>query len=106
MKRLVLVAALLVTACATTPPAQPTGKIAVLTDPPDATITFVDGSTCQTPCEVTVPVEMAIIVAKAGYKAVREDLAPTDGPTVRYTLEPVGRSAPVDVFELDEEPGA
>ena len=106
MKRTAL-AALLLTACATTPqPETPTGKVAVLTDPPDATITFVDGSTCQTPCEVTVPIEMAIIVAKAGYKAVRADLSPEDGPSVTYTLAPVGRSAPVEVFELEDEPGS
>lgn len=93
-------------ACVTTPTPEATGKVLVATDPADATITFVDGSTCQTPCEVTVPVPMAIVVAKAGFKAVREDLTPTDGPTMRYTLEPVGRSRRIDVFDLDEEPGS
>ena len=48
---------------------------------------------------------MAIIVGKAGFKAVRADLAPGD-EDVTFTLEPVGRSAPVEVFELDEEPGS
>lgn len=106
MKRAAL-AALLLAACATAPkPAEPTGLVAVLTEPPGATITFVDGSTCQTPCEVTVPMPMAIVIGKAGYKAVREDLAPTDGPRVTYTLDPVGRSEPVEVFDLDEEPGS
>ena len=106
MKRAVLLA-LLLAACATTPePAAGPAKVVVVTDPPGATITFVDASTCQTPCEVTVPQEMAIIVAKAGYKAVRGDLSPGDGPSVSYTLEPVGRSAPVEVFELDEDPGS
>ena len=93
-------------ACATAPNPAPgvPGKVAILTDPPGATITFVDGSTCQTPCEVTVPMEMVIIVGKAGYKAIRADLAPTDGPERTYTLQPVGRSEPVDVFEIDEGP--
>ena len=104
--RRALLAALLLAACATAPKPEPTGKVAVLTDPPDATITFGDGSTCQTPCEVTVPMTMAIVIGKAGYKAVRADIAPTDGPRVTYTLDPVGRSAPVEVFELDEEPGS
>ena len=85
-------------------PGATAGKVAVLTDPPGATLTFVDGSTCQTPCEVTVPVPMTVLVARAGYKAVRADLAPGDGPRVTYALEPVGRSEPVEVFELDEGP--
>ena len=95
----------LLAACATTPEPQPTGLVAVITDPPGATISFVDGSTCQTPCEVTVPVPMAIVVGKAGYKAVRADLAPTDGPRVTYVLEPVGRSAPAQLLELGEDLG-
>ena len=103
--RRALLAALLLAACATAPKPEPTGKVAVLTDPPDATITFGDGSTCQTPCEVTVPVPMAIVVGKAGYKAVRADLAPTDGPRVTYVLEPVGRSAPAQLLELGEDLG-
>ena len=105
MKPAVL-AALLLTACATAPkPAGTPGLVAVLTDPPGATVSFVDGTTCQTPCEVTVPVPMTIVVGKAGYKAVRADLAPTDGPSVSFALDPVGRSEPVEVFDLDEEPG-
>ena len=104
--RRALIASLALAACATAPKPEPSGKVAVLTEPPGATITFVDGSTCQTPCEVTVPMPMAIVVGKAGYKAVREDLAPTDGPRVTYTLDPVGRSEPVEVFDLDEEPGS
>ena len=99
-------ATLLLGACAAAPkPETETGRVAVLTDPPGATITFVDGSTCQTPCAVTVPMTMAIVIGKAGYKAVREDLSPGDGPSVSYALEPVGRSAPVEVFELDD-PGS
>ena len=107
MRRALLALPAFLAACATTPPPQAgPAKVTVQTDPPGATITFVDATTCTTPCEVTVPTEMAIIVGKAGYKAVREDLGPGDGPGVTYTLQPVGRSAPVEVFELDEEPGS
>ncbi|MGV6819548.1 MAG: hypothetical protein ACWA5T_03515 [Parvularcula sp.] len=76
--------------------------VLVTSDPADATVSFTDGTSCETPCRLGIvdPVEMT--VARIGYepKILRVD---RQTPTpLKLTLTPVGRSTAVEEVELPD----
>ena len=98
---LALIAAFALAGCITPPaPRAASGQIMVQSQPSGATLTFLDGTTCETPCSVLVQEPLDLTVAKAGFKPVRTRLMPNDRGPLSVTLEPVGRRAPMEVFEL------
>lgn len=74
----------------------------VKTNPTAATITFTDGTTCETPCRVGVvdPVEMT--VARIGHDPVVRRIDQQTRSPLTITLKPVGRSVGVEEIELPD----
>jgi hypothetical protein len=90
----------LLAACLQPPTARSTGSVLLVTDPPGATVTFRDGTSCETPCRVAVPGLVSMTVARAGYEAIRTELTPQSPPEIRFALTPVGRTGTVEEVEL------
>ena len=76
--------------------------ILVKTDPDGASITFPDGSSCETPCRVGVVVPLEATIGRAGYKAVKTTLTRTSPSPYTVRLEAVGRSQSVEEVALPE----
>ena len=92
-------------ACATEEPLPPQGRVTLVTQPDDATVSFPDGTTCQTPCQVVLDAEQEVTIGKAGYAAVRERLPVTASGEMVFELDLLGATEPVETIDLDAEPG-
>lgn len=91
----------LLAAC-TMPPAPQgnAGTVIVETTPPGALLTFRDGTTCRTPCQVAVPGPLSVTVARAGYEAMQTRLTANSPARMTLDLAPVGRTIGVEEGEL------
>lgn len=76
--------------------------ILVKTAPTGATITFLDGTVCESPCRVGVVDPLQMTVARAGYEAQTRTLHRTSPSPLLLTLVPVGRSQAVEEFSLPD----
>lgn len=83
------------------PPKTPV-YILVKTEPENATVTFLDGTTCETPCRVGVTVPLEMTIARTGYAAVQRTITRTSPSPMLVRLKPVGRSDDVEEVALPD----
>lgn len=91
---------LLSTGCITPP--TPSDILMVNSSPMGASVSFPDGTKCETPCPVIVSENMQMTIAKAGYKAVRKNLAPGINGTMMIPLELVAPTTNVEESALPD----
>lgn len=77
--------------------AAPRGTV-VATVPTDAVLTHPAG-TCRTPCRVSYPEPVEVLVAKEGYAPLRLNI-PVGARDTTFELQPVGRTAEVEEVAL------
>lgn len=70
-------------ACAT----NATRFVMIETTPVGATLTFADGSNCESPCRIGVNGALEMTVARLGYRARTISLTPDSPATVKVRLE-------------------
>jgi len=101
-----MIAGLAVSSCATSSPATPQKKtypyLLVETIPSGATLSFPEGTTCETPCPVNVTYQMRMTIAKAGYKPIVYTLYDNSPGELLVELELVAPTTEVEEGALPE----
>lgn len=80
------------------------GTIYVLikSDPDGATITFQDGTECETPCRVGVAGPLEMTVARAGYAPQQRYIDRNTPSPLMVRLDAVGRTTPIEEVTLPD----
>ncbi|MEM6650428.1 MAG: hypothetical protein AAF603_09285 [Pseudomonadota bacterium] len=81
---------------------EDTVYVLVKSDPDGATISFLDGTECQTPCRVGIDGPLQMTVARAGYAAERYQLTKRSKSPLTVQLDPVARTVPVEEVSLPD----
>ena len=94
---------LLVSSCETTTGfSNEPSFVMVKTEPNDATITFVNGTSCETPCRVGVIDEVPLTIARTGYKAHRMVLTRKTKKSILVKLERTVVETELEAVELPD----
>ncbi|MEM9422534.1 MAG: hypothetical protein AAF986_08525 [Pseudomonadota bacterium] len=100
MRVAVLGAAASLASCATS--SKDPVFVTMSTDPRGATVSFGDGTSCTTPCQIGVKTTLEALVARAGYAPKTVYLDRKSSRKVHVTLLPVGRSEAVEEIQLPD----
>lgn len=76
--------------------------VLVKSAPTGATVSFPDGTVCETPCRVGVVDPLQMTVARIGYAPQTRTLTKATPTPLLITLEPVGRSTPIEEVSLPD----
>lgn len=76
--------------------------ILVKTDPEGATISFRDGTVCESPCRVGVVEPLEMSVARAGYTALNRTITRATPSPLTLKMEPVIQTQEVEEFTLPD----
>lgn len=82
-------------------PAEPI-YVLVKSDPEGATVSFPDGTICETPCRVGVIEPLEMTVARAGYAPFTRTIDRVTPSPLIIRLEAVGRSGVIEEGKLPD----
>ncbi|WOI54661.1 hypothetical protein [Parvularcula sp. LCG005] len=75
--------------------------VLVKTEPAGATVSFPDGTVCESPCRVGVNEDLPMTIARTGYHRVEMVLTKSSPSPLLIAMDPVLRDLSGDFEELD-----